>query len=210
MASTSGARAAQAGAGAPAGGAAPKVSVPDEDPEVLRHVLEIVADTIEAMIRQRTGMEDEMKQKREEDGAKVAIDPVEAVQPADAGIDTESQEESVGVTQPDIESSPPLSSLVTDPEPGPSAADKTDPPSQSAPLDIPVQEALSVSLSIPPEAKPPAKDEEPDAGAEDPAMHALRMNLLGLAKRAPLQTIAPLPAALVPEQLRSVVPLLPQ
>ncbi|KZT01114.1 uncharacterized protein LAESUDRAFT_707961 [Laetiporus sulphureus 93-53] len=41
---------------------------------------------------------------------------------------------------------------------------------------------------------------------EDPRMRQLRLNLLALAKRAPLDQIAKLPPELVPERLRTVVP----
>jgi bromodomain-containing protein 7/9 len=46
---------------------------------------------------------------------------------------------------------------------------------------------------------------EPDA-EEDPVVKRLRMNLLALAKRAPLDRIAKLPIALVPEDIRGIVP----
>ena len=44
--------------------------------------------------------------------------------------------------------------------------------------------------------------------AEDPMMRNLRLNLLALAKRAPLDTIARLPKDLVPEHIRHFVPTL--
>ena len=44
--------------------------------------------------------------------------------------------------------------------------------------------------------------------AEDPALRNLRLNLLALAKRAPLDTIARLPKDLVPEHIRQFVPTL--
>ena len=48
---------------------------------------------------------------------------------------------------------------------------------------------------------------EPDADAEeDPVVKRLRMNLLALAKRAPLDRIAKLPVELVPEDIRGIVP----
>jgi len=43
---------------------------------------------------------------------------------------------------------------------------------------------------------------------EDPAMRNLRLNLLALAKRAPLDTIARLPKDLVPEHIRHFIPTL--
>ena len=45
-------------------------------------------------------------------------------------------------------------------------------------------------------------------GEEDPDMRKLRMNLLALAKRAPLDQIMKLPAELVPAHLRHIVPTL--
>ena len=48
---------------------------------------------------------------------------------------------------------------------------------------------------------------EPDADTEeDPLIKRLRMNLLALAKRAPLDMIAKLPVELVPESIRAIVP----
>lgn len=47
-----------------------------------------------------------------------------------------------------------------------------------------------------------------DKGSEDAAMRHLRLNLLALAKRAPLDTIARLPKDLVPEHIRNLVPTL--
>jgi len=44
--------------------------------------------------------------------------------------------------------------------------------------------------------------------AEDPVIRNLRLNLLALAKRAPLDTIARLPKDLVPEHIRHFVPTL--
>ena len=41
---------------------------------------------------------------------------------------------------------------------------------------------------------------------EDPTMKQIRLNLLALAKRAPLDSIAKIPARLVPEYIRHVVP----
>jgi bromodomain-containing protein 7/9 len=46
------------------------------------------------------------------------------------------------------------------------------------------------------------------APAEDPILRNLRLNLLALAKRAPLDTIARLPKDLVPEHIRHFVPTL--
>ncbi|KAF8622028.1 hypothetical protein AX15_007317 [Amanita polypyramis BW_CC] len=51
-----------------------------------------------------------------------------------------------------------------------------------------------------------AKAEEQDA--EDPTLRNIRLNLLALAKRAPLDTIARLPKDLVPEHIRRFVPTL--
>ncbi|THH00567.1 hypothetical protein EW026_g1997 [Hermanssonia centrifuga] len=49
---------------------------------------------------------------------------------------------------------------------------------------------------------------ESNAGSssEDPVLRELRLNLLALAKRAPLDKIARLPADLVPEPIRHIVP----
>lgn len=45
-----------------------------------------------------------------------------------------------------------------------------------------------------------------DQTEDDPVMKKLRLTLLALAKRAPLDRIAPLPAALVPAHIRKIVP----
>ncbi|KZT05807.1 uncharacterized protein LAESUDRAFT_813318 [Laetiporus sulphureus 93-53] len=53
----------------------------------------------------------------------------------------------------------------------------------------------------------PAMTMKKESGEEeDPRMRQLRLNLLALAKRAPLDQIAKLPPELVPERLRTVVP----
>jgi bromodomain-containing protein 7/9 len=55
------------------------------------------------------------------------------------------------------------------------------------------------------------KEEEPDEvqkTIEDPPLRNLRLNLLALAKRAPLDTIAHLPKDLVPAHIRRFVPTL--
>lgn len=44
---------------------------------------------------------------------------------------------------------------------------------------------------------------------EDPEMKKIRLNLLAVAKRAPIDKIARLPAALVPPHIRHIVPTLP-
>jgi len=49
---------------------------------------------------------------------------------------------------------------------------------------------------------------EPSSRPEDPVLRNLRLNLLALAKRAPLDTIARLPKDLVPEHIRHFVPTL--
>lgn len=50
------------------------------------------------------------------------------------------------------------------------------------------------------------KDERSDHTPEDPALRSLRLNLLALAKRAPLDTIARLPKDLVPAHIRHIIP----
>ena len=59
------------------------------------------------------------------------------------------------------------------------------------------------------DAAPPASNgaaSEPQGEAEDPIMKKLRLNLLALAKRAPLDQIMKLPPELVPAHLRHIVP----
>ncbi|OCH85872.1 hypothetical protein OBBRIDRAFT_784195 [Obba rivulosa] len=61
------------------------------------------------------------------------------------------------------------------------------------------------------EMKPAVENEDAPEGAEgqsdeDPELRKLRLNLLALAKRAPLDQIAKLPTDLVPEYIRHVVP----
>lgn len=51
---------------------------------------------------------------------------------------------------------------------------------------------------------------EPEAAkAEDPLIRRLRLNLLAIAKRAPIDRIAKLPPELVPAHIRHIVPTLP-
>ncbi|KAH0580709.1 hypothetical protein H2248_002194 [Termitomyces sp. 'cryptogamus'] len=52
------------------------------------------------------------------------------------------------------------------------------------------------------------EDQVTEATSEDPVLRNLRLNLLALAKRAPLDTIARLPKDLVPEHIRHFVPTL--
>lgn len=47
-----------------------------------------------------------------------------------------------------------------------------------------------------------------DDTEEDPVLRNIRLNLLALAKRAPLDTVALLPRDLIPEQIRHVIPAL--
>ncbi|KAG2071245.1 hypothetical protein BDR04DRAFT_1098641 [Suillus decipiens] len=51
-----------------------------------------------------------------------------------------------------------------------------------------------------------AMDMDSDKAEEDPVVKKLRLTLLALAKRAPLDKIAPLPAELVPAHIRKIVP----
>ncbi|KAG6878907.1 hypothetical protein C0992_006787 [Termitomyces sp. T32_za158] len=53
-----------------------------------------------------------------------------------------------------------------------------------------------------------AEDQEMEGMSEDSVLRNLRLNLLALAKRAPLDTIARLPKDLVPEHIRHIVPTL--
>ena len=48
--------------------------------------------------------------------------------------------------------------------------------------------------------------DDEESGSEDPLMRKLRLNLLSLAKRAPLDKISRLPSELVPEAIRQYVP----
>ncbi|KAF4622126.1 hypothetical protein D9613_009462 [Agrocybe pediades] len=61
------------------------------------------------------------------------------------------------------------------------------------------------SVAPPP---PPPETETSSTPAEDPEIRHLRLNLLALSKRAPLDTIARLPKDLVPEHIRNLVPTL--
>ena len=153
-------------------------------------------------------MKDEAEQKGEEDGVHAVADATGIVQATvDGGTDLNEEEIPA---DPHGEIQDPALHPTSAPEPGlgSSAATLTYPSSRPTLPDAPAQEAPSALPPVP-QASLPAEHEAPDCDRQEPAMHALRMNLLGLAKRAPLQTIAPLPAALVPEQLRGVVPLLP-
>ncbi|KAI6127262.1 hypothetical protein F5141DRAFT_1086732 [Pisolithus sp. B1] len=51
-----------------------------------------------------------------------------------------------------------------------------------------------------------SKDVSAEGALEEPLTKRIRLNLLALAKRAPLDKIAPLPAELVPESIRGMVP----
>ncbi|KAG6872624.1 hypothetical protein C0995_008283 [Termitomyces sp. Mi166 len=70
-----------------------------------------------------------------------------------------------------------------------------------------------VSAHVPPfdvkdGSKTKTEDHTNEAASEDPVLRNLRLNLLALAKRAPLDTIARLPKDLVPEHIRHFVPTL--
>ncbi|KAF8551154.1 hypothetical protein OG21DRAFT_1513124 [Imleria badia] len=78
--------------------------------------------------------------------------------------------------------------------------------------DTRVAEEEVVVMDVDPNANPsqPQSEpkEEPDSDAEeDPMVKRLRLNLLTLAKRAPLDRIAKLPVELVPENIRAIVPI---
>ncbi|KAF9484626.1 hypothetical protein BDN70DRAFT_872410 [Pholiota conissans] len=93
---------------------------------------------------------------------------------------------------------------------------------QAQPESVPVKVedyATSASTPISPDQEQQQQSIPADAGAgagadgaptvaEDPALRNLRLNLLALAKRAPLDTIARLPKDLVPEHIRHFVPTL--
>lgn len=79
------------------------------------------------------------------------------------------------------------------------------------------QEADAIAMDVDPDANssqspsqspsPSPPKTEPDADTEeDPLVKRLRMNLLALAKRAPMDRIAKLPVELVPENIRGIVP----
>ena len=59
-----------------------------------------------------------------------------------------------------------------------------------------------VAMDVDAIAPPVFNDDE----NEDPLLKRIRLNLIALAKRAPLDKIAPLPVALVPETIRGMVP----
>lgn len=61
---------------------------------------------------------------------------------------------------------------------------------------------------IPEDPAAAGRQEEEEECEEDPVMRQLRLDLLGLAKRAPLDKISRLPAKLVPETLRHIVPII--
>ncbi|KAG0696484.1 hypothetical protein DFH29DRAFT_950735 [Suillus ampliporus] len=61
-----------------------------------------------------------------------------------------------------------------------------------------VEDAMDVDMDV--------DGVEEDGVEEDPVAKKLRLMLLALAKRAPLDKIAPLPAALVPAHIRKIVP----
>ncbi|KAH9841089.1 uncharacterized protein C8Q71DRAFT_438871 [Rhodofomes roseus] len=186
--------------------AAKTTGATQEDPEVLRYVLGVVTDTIEGMIKARTEggageNKDEAERKGATGGSPQSFGTVPEALPeamdADTDVDMEPKDE------------PPLDFKLQTPVPGPLPSQEilSQPAPSSPPQpDAPLQPARATSPAAP-QAYPLAKVESTD---EDPAMRALRMNLLGLAKRAPLQAIAPLPVSLVPKALRNVVPLLPQ
>ncbi|KAI5998494.1 hypothetical protein F5J12DRAFT_317935 [Pisolithus orientalis] len=73
------------------------------------------------------------------------------------------------------------------------------------------EEGSEVMLSSPMDvdSEPPeedAKDVSDNDALEEPLTKRIRLNLLALAKRAPLDKIAPLPAQFVPEGIRAMVP----
>jgi len=64
-------------------------------------------------------------------------------------------------------------------------------------------------LKLKPQVDVKGNEEETAEGIEDAGLRALRLNLLALAKRAPLDKIQRLPADLVPEHIRQFVPTVP-
>ncbi|KAH9917523.1 uncharacterized protein B0H18DRAFT_958357 [Fomitopsis serialis] len=193
------------GQGQSASGDTAKAGAAQEDPEVLQYVLGLVADTIEGMINARTGV-------TAGDGDRSEADMKDATMhsPQPSGDDARAVSSGIDVDV-DIDMEP-------KDEPSPSPKVEADQSASLAPAQKKEERSSQSAPSSPAQPDAPYQATAPQAfpipkvevaAAEDPAMRALRMNLLGLAKRAPLQAIAPLPAALVPENLRSVVPLLP-
>ncbi|CDO72033.1 hypothetical protein BN946_scf184943.g68 [Trametes cinnabarina] len=78
-------------------------------------------------------------------------------------------------------------------------------PSSSPPSNLP---SASTSEGTPASADKTFTNDDrgEDGSSEDPAMRKLRLNLLALAKRAPLDQIMKLPPELVPAHLRHIVP----
>ncbi|KAI0631373.1 hypothetical protein C8Q77DRAFT_1159174 [Trametes polyzona] len=74
----------------------------------------------------------------------------------------------------------------------------------------PLSRARSTSVAAPADGQEEKgadeEEEEEEEGEEDPELKRLRLNLLALAKRAPLDQIMKLPPALVPAHLRHIVP----
>ncbi|KAI6141725.1 hypothetical protein BKA82DRAFT_1006559 [Pisolithus tinctorius] len=73
------------------------------------------------------------------------------------------------------------------------------------------EEGNEVMLSSPMDVDSESPEEDPkdvsdNDALEEPLTKRIRLNLLALAKRAPLDKIAPLPAQLVPEGIRAMVP----
>ncbi|KAG1726832.1 hypothetical protein EDB19DRAFT_1751515 [Suillus lakei] len=72
-----------------------------------------------------------------------------------------------------------------------------------------LEQALECAVQALEELDRKVEEDDPmgvDRAEEDPVAKKLRLTLLALAKRAPLDKIAPLPAALVPAHIRKIVP----
>ena len=159
---------------------------------MLAYALEVAADQIATFVGGKAGLLGEGERLPEPKGegedsmngvVKADDEPPKG---ADADGDVVMKTEEEGEEGPDEEGSAP--------EPtSPAAPSPLAPPEPSSP---------SANTSS---APPPAADAAGEE-SEDPMLKRLRLNLLALAKRAPLDQIMKLPPELVPAHLRHIVP----
>ncbi|OSC99606.1 hypothetical protein PYCCODRAFT_1479750 [Trametes coccinea BRFM310] len=95
--------------------------------------------------------------------------------------------------------------MKTEEDDAPSASSPAPAPSAPAPPDASPSGALDGGTTSP-EALAAGSSTSEDDPHEDPELRKLRLNLLALAKRAPLDQIMRLPPELVPAHLRHIVP----
>ncbi|KAI0750376.1 hypothetical protein C8Q74DRAFT_364477 [Fomes fomentarius] len=195
------------GAAGIGGGAAGGAVV--EDAGMLAYALGVAADEIARLAREGGGDEDGdiagKKEEAEADGGaamdvsvKVEVEETEKGPDADGDIamKTEGDDDDEDASDDKDQARDDVQEEEEESSPSPSASA----PSASAASSVPASNGTTGT------GTDATASENENLNEEEPAMKKLRLNLLALAKRAPLDQIMKLPPELVPAHLRHIVP----